>query len=110
MEHNEGSGKADTDGTGPALEQLQLGRASICPNFGAKSQLGAVPTMVQVWKFPQTVENVPTPRSYRRRRMLISWSMVETLTHAGYEVTEAGNANETLQRSDAEPRARCHSA
>ena len=35
--------------------------------------------------------------------MLIRWSMAETLTHAGYEVTEAGNAKEALQRVSAVP-------
>ena len=35
--------------------------------------------------------------------MLIRWSMAETLTHAGYEVTEAGNAKEALQRVSAAP-------
>jgi DNA-binding NtrC family response regulator len=29
---------------------------------------------------------------------LIRWSIAETLIHAGWEVTEAGNASETLQR------------
>jgi len=35
--------------------------------------------------------------------MLIRWSMAETLTHAGYEVTEAVNAKEALQRASAAP-------
>jgi DNA-binding NtrC family response regulator len=32
--------------------------------------------------------------------MLIRWSMAETLTHAGYEVSEASDAKETLQCID----------
>ena len=35
--------------------------------------------------------------------MLIHWSMAEMQTHAGYEVTEAGNAREALQRVSTEP-------
>jgi DNA-binding NtrC family response regulator len=34
---------------------------------------------------------------------LIRWSMGETLAHAGWEVTEAANARETLQRLSAGP-------
>lgn len=34
---------------------------------------------------------------------LIRWSMSETLAHAGYEVSEAGSAQETLQRLSAGP-------
>jgi DNA-binding NtrC family response regulator len=32
---------------------------------------------------------------------LIRWSMAETLAHAGWQVTEAGTAKETLQRLSA---------
>ena len=35
--------------------------------------------------------------------MLIRWSMAETLTHAGYEVTEACSAKEALQQVSAAP-------
>jgi DNA-binding NtrC family response regulator len=34
---------------------------------------------------------------------LIRWSIGETLAHAGYDVSEAGNAKETLQRLCAGP-------
>jgi len=34
---------------------------------------------------------------------LIRWSMAETLAHAGWEVTEAENAREALQRLSAHP-------
>jgi two-component system nitrogen regulation response regulator GlnG len=34
---------------------------------------------------------------------LIRWSMSETLTHAGYEVSEAGDAKQTLGRLEAGP-------
>lgn len=34
---------------------------------------------------------------------LIRWSIGETLAHAGYEVSEAGSAKETLQRLSAAP-------
>jgi DNA-binding NtrC family response regulator len=35
--------------------------------------------------------------------MLIRWSMGEILTHAGYEVSEAGSAKETLQLIESAP-------
>jgi DNA-binding NtrC family response regulator len=35
--------------------------------------------------------------------MLIRWSMAETLTQAGYDVTEAGNAKDALARIAVEP-------
>jgi DNA-binding NtrC family response regulator len=35
---------------------------------------------------------------------LIRWSMAETLAHAGWEVFEAGNAKEALERLSADPR------
>jgi DNA-binding NtrC family response regulator len=35
--------------------------------------------------------------------LLIRWSMAETLTHAGYEVSEAGSAKETLECIDTLP-------
>ena len=34
---------------------------------------------------------------------LIRWSIAETLTHAGWDVSEAGNATETLQRLATDP-------
>jgi DNA-binding NtrC family response regulator len=34
---------------------------------------------------------------------LIRWSMAETLAHAGWDVSEAGNAKEALQRLSADP-------
>jgi DNA-binding NtrC family response regulator len=34
---------------------------------------------------------------------LIRWSMAETLTHAGWDVSEAGTARETVQRLSADP-------
>jgi DNA-binding NtrC family response regulator len=34
---------------------------------------------------------------------LIRWSIGETLAHAGYDVSEAGNAKETLQRLSVAP-------
>jgi DNA-binding NtrC family response regulator len=34
--------------------------------------------------------------------MLIRWAMAETLTHAGYDISEAGTAKETLQCIDAQ--------
>ena len=92
MEHIETSGKLDTQQVVRILNHDSLVRRQRLSEEGRRVKISAFSGK----KFPQHVLVVDD-------EALIRWSIAQTLAEAGWEVSEAANAKEALQRLAGDP-------